>query len=101
MASFDANVAQQERDRLARLESDTNSIRSLMQQMGDQLNYLTNQVPNQIPQPPPQAPPPPRRNLNLPDPPKFSGNPSKLQSFKVQLCQFMGANYETYIDSQT
>ena len=101
MASFDANVAQQERDRLARLDSDTNSIRSLMQQMGDQLNYLTNQVQNQIPQPPPQAPPPPRRDLNLPHPPKFSGNPSELQSFKAQLCQFMGANYETYIDSQT
>ena len=101
MASFDANVAQQERDRLARLESDTNSIRSLMQQMGDQSNYLTNQVQKEIPQPPPQAPPPPRRNLNLSDPPKFFGNPSELQSFKVQLCQFMGANYETYIDSQT
>ena len=83
--SFDIS-AQQERDRVARLESDNNSIRSLMQQMGDQLNYLTNQVQNNPP--PQQPPPPPRRNLNLPDPPKFSGNPSELQSFKVQRCQF-------------
>ena len=100
MASFDANVAQQERDRVARLESDSNSFRTQFQQMGNLLNYLTNQLQNQNP-PPPQAPPPQRRNLNLPDPPKFFGNPFELQSFKVQLCQYMGANYDTYIDSQT
>ena len=100
MASFDANVAQQERDRVARLESDKNSLRTQFQQMANHVNYLTNQVQNQNPLPPP-APPPQRRNLNLPDPPKFSGNPSELQSFKVQLCQFMGTNYDTYIDSQT
>ena len=49
MASSDANVAQQERDRVARLESDSNSFRTQFQQMADQLNYLTNQVKNPPP----------------------------------------------------
>ena len=46
MDSFDANVAQQERDRVARLESDNNSLRIQFQQMANQVNYLTNQVQN-------------------------------------------------------
>ena len=74
MASFDANVAQQERDRVARLESDNNSLRTQFQQMENHVDYLTNQVLNQNP-PPPQPPPPQRKNLNLPDPPKFYSNP--------------------------
>ena len=97
MASFDANdIAQQDRDRVARLESDIHSTNAIVGQIANQMNHFLQLQQQNIPNNPP-----PRRNLNLPDPPHFSGNPSELQSFKVQLCQYMGANPDIYVDSQT
>ena len=46
------------------------------------------------------TPPPTRPNLNLPEPPRFSGTPSELPSFQLKLCQFLRGNYNTYFDSQ-
>ena len=40
-------------------------------------------------------PPPLRPNLNLPEPPRFSGTPSELPSFQLKLCQFLRGNFNT------
>ena len=42
-----------------------------------------------------------RPNLNLPQPPLFSGIPSELQTFKVKLHQFLKGNHNTYSDSES
>ena len=39
--------------------------------------------------------------MNLPTPPRFFGTPSKLISFKLRLCQYLGSNMDVYIDSRT
>ena len=72
---------------------------------GDRMSFLENQlhylysevthlrgVTNQAPTPPP------RPNLNLSPPSKFSGNPSDLPMFKLRLYQYLMGNYSTYGD---
>ena len=52
------------------------------------------------PPPPPHhpPPPPPRPDLKLNPPLPFHGNPLTLKSFKLRLCQFIGAAPATYHD---
>ena len=50
-----------------------------------------------IPPPPPTLLPT-RPNLNLPQPPFFSGNPNELPSFKLKLCLYLRGNSQTYFD---
>ena len=63
-------------------------------------NAEVNQNVQQAP-PPPPAPLPIRPNLNLPQPPYFSGNPNELPSFKLKLCQFLPGNSQTYFDTES
>ena len=97
MADFDNSVLQQEQDRMAHLETENQDLRIRFQQMANGWIFLRNQVQH----PPPQFPTSPRKNINLPPPPIFSGIPSVLFSFKLRLCQFLGAIYDTYTDTQS
>ena len=57
---------------------------------------------NQVQQPVLQhIPPPTRPNLNLPQPPYFSGNPLELTTLKIKLTQFIRGNFNTYFDDQS
>ena len=72
----------------------------------DQFQYLLAEVTHLrgiVNQPPPTPPPPQqfRPNLNLPQPPQFSGFPSELPTFKLKLFQFLMGNHNTYIDSES
>ena len=75
MAKFDNEVLQQEPDRMAHLENN-------FQHMANEHHYLRNANS--------------RPNLNLPQPPLFSGIPSELHTFKLKLCQFLRGNHNTY-----
>ena len=105
MASFDASEAQAEQvGRVASLENNMGGVMAelhrLQTAMAQQAQHAQNVQLNQnAPQYVP--PPPPRPNLNLPEPPGFSGIPSELPSFKLKLCQFLRGNYNTYFDSQS
>ena len=71
-----------------------------------QFQYLFAKVTNlrgmvNNPPPPPPLPRPSRPNLNLPLPLKFSGTPSELPTFKLQLFQFLMGNHNTYQDSES
>ena len=69
--------------------------------MVNQLHYLYSEVThlrgvtNQAPTPPP------RPNLNLSPPSKFSGTPSDLPMFKLRLYQYLMGNFSTYGDNAT
>ena len=85
MAAFDADM-QQDPTRMTNIE---NAIYDLI----DEVHYLRNMAQQPIPPPPPPPPPPPlqpvpllnRPNLNLPQPPQFSGIPSELPTFKLKV----------------
>ena len=64
-----------------------------------EVKHLRGMVNN--PPPPPPPPPPFRPNLNLPQPPNFSGTPSELPTFKLKLFQFLMGNHNTYQDSES
>ena len=81
----DARQAHMDRERVAYLEQ--------------QMQYLVNQVQNLQALPPPHAMPPP--NLNLPQPPLFSGTQSELPLFKLKLLHFLVGNQTTYHNSET
>ena len=69
-----------------------------------QFQYLSAEVTNlrgMVNNPPPPPPQPSRPNLNLPLPLKFSGTPSELPTFKLQLFQFLMGNHNTYQDSES
>ena len=53
------------------------------------------------PPPPPPLPQQSRPNLNLPQPPQFSGTPSELPTFKLKLFQFLMGNHNTYQDFES
>ena len=106
MASFDASEAQAEQvGRVASLENNMGGVMAELQRLRSEVaqnarnaqnaNLNQNVVPQYVP------PPPPRPNLNLPEPPRFSGIPSELPSFQLKLCQFLRGNYNTYFDSQS
>ena len=58
-----------------------------------EITNLRGMVNNPLPPPPP--PPQLRPNLNLPQPPQFSGVPSELPTFKLKLFQFFIGNHNT------
>ena len=106
MASFDASEAQAEHvGRVASLENNMGgvmaelhrlqSVVAQQQQNAQNIHLNQNVHPQYVP------PPPTRPNLNLPEPPRFSGIPSELPSFQLKLCQFLRGNYNTYFDSQS
>ena len=105
MASFDEQVLQDEFGRVAQLESHFSQVVNELRQTTSELHHLRNLVTQNIPPPQfhnPHPPPPPTRpNLNLPQPPPFSGNPSELSTFKLKLCQFIRGNYQTYFDNES
>ena len=105
MASFDEQVLQDEFGRVAQLESHFSQVVNELRQTTSELHHLRNLVSQNIPPPQfhnPHPPPPPTRpNLNLPQPPPFSGNPSELSTFKLKLCQFIRGNYQTYFDNES
>lgn len=70
------------------------------QVMGE-LQHSRNFVANNIP--PPQHIPPAhnRPNLNLPQPPLFSGNPLEISTLKIKLGQFLRGNYTTFLDTDS
>ena len=73
-------------------------IHQLMQAVTN-LNHNQNSVP-----PPPTLPPlppplpPTRPNLNLPQPPFYSGNALDLTTFKIKLSQYLLGNFNTFFD---
>ena len=106
MASFDASEAQTEQvGRVASLENtmgglmaELHRLQSVVAQQAQHAqnaHYNQNDCLQYVP------PPPPRPNLNLPEPPRFSGTPSELPSFQLKLCQYLRGNYNTYFDSQS
>ena len=97
MASLDAQADPGEQGGLmAQLEGHLQTVVSELQRLQTVVaqnaqnaqNAQINQNAQQVP-PPPPAPIPIRPNLNLPQPPYFSGNPNELPSFKLKLCQFL------------
>ena len=50
-------------------------------------------------QQPANSAPPIQKSLNLPIPPRYSGSPSELNSFRLRLIQYLGSNMDAYIDS--
>ena len=105
MASFDASEAQAEQvGRVASLESNMGGVMAELHRLRTAVaqniqNAQNVPIQQNVPQYVP--PPPPRPNLNLPEPPHFSGNPSELPSFKLKLSQFLRGNFNTYFDSQS
>ena len=99
MAAFDADLNEQnpipdpipDPNRMAFLENQ-------FQYLIAEVSHLRGLV-HQPPPPPPQQPFYP--NLNLHQPPPFSGIPSELPMFKLKLCQFLMGNYNTYSDNET
>ena len=68
------------------------------------IQYLFVEVTNlrgMVNNPPPPPSQPSRLNLNLPLPLKFSGTPSELPTFKLQLFQYLMGNHNTYQDFET
>ena len=106
MASFDASEAQTEQvGRVASLENTMGGVMAelhrLQSLVAQQAQHAQNAHYNQNDGlqyvPPPAA----RPNLNLPEPPRFSGTPSELPSFQLKLCQFLRGNYNTYFDTKS
>ena len=100
MAAFDAALNQQ--------QSIPNSIPdpNRMAFLEDQFQYLFAAVTHSrgmvnYPPPPSAAPPQFRPNLNLPQPPQFSGVPDELPTFKLKLFQFLMGNHNTDGDSES
>ena len=85
-------------------------IRDKIDHLQDQIHQLMQAVTNlnqnqqSIPAPPPTLPPvppplpPTRPNLNLPQPPFYSGNALDLTTFKVKLSQYFQGNFNTFFD---
>ena len=85
MASFDNEALQEEKNLISYLEQN--------------VQYLINQIQQLKSQPQPQLPTCP--NLNLPQPPQFSGIPTELPLFKLKLLHYLVGNQSTYHDSET
>ena len=89
MADFDAQQdaqdAQDEKNRINYLEQNVQYLINQIQQLQSQT----------------QPPLPTRPNLNLPQPPQFSGLPTELPLFKVKLLHHLVGNQSTYHDSNT
>ena len=99
IADFDNEMLQEEQKRMERqtlMEREIQNLRHNSHNQSQEINYSRNMVQN-----PPHQAYPPRRNLNPPPPPNFFGIPSEIYSFKLRLCQFLGANMDTYSDSQS
>ena len=64
------------------------------------LNQNQQSIPAPHPTLPPVPPPlpPTRPNLNLPQPPFYSGNALALTTFKVKLSQYFQGNFNTFFD---
>ena len=95
MAQFDAQQVdpqqaqfQQDQARIAFLEQNVNYSTTSIQQLQ---NNDPQPIPQQISHP----------NLNLPQPPPFSGSPSELPIFKLKLIHYLVGNQNTYHDSET
>ena len=106
MASFDASEAQTEQvGHVASLENTMGGVMAelhrLQSLVAQQAQHAQNAHYNQNDGLQYVPPPPPRPNLNLPEPPRFSGTPSELPSFQLKLCQFLRGNYNTYFDTQS
>ena len=68
----------------------------------EHITFLTTELTtlrSQQPPPPPPTPASPPPNLNLPQPPFFSGIPKELPNFKLKVGQFLMGNPTTYADS--
>ena len=99
MAAFD-DALNQQNAQLPIPIPDPNRIASLE----GQFQYLFAEVTNlrgMVNNPPPPLPRPLRPNLNLPQPPQFSGTPSELPIFKLKLFQFLMGNHNTYQDFES
>ena len=92
MAAFDEELNRQNPNRMAFVEDQ-------FQNLFAEVTHLRGIVS----QPPPPLPPPQQflPDLNLPQPPKFSGVPSELPTFKLKLLQFMMGNHNIYIDGES
>ena len=91
MAEFDSEVLL---DQNAQLSQENIQLRNSFQTQSQEITYLRNMV-----QHPANSAPPTHKSLNLPLPPRFSGSPSELNSFKLRLIQYLGSNMDAYIDS--
>ena len=92
MAGFDSEVLLQ--DQNAQLAQKIIQLRNSFQTQSQEITYLRNMV-----QQPAHSAPPTQKSLNLPIPPRFSGSPSDLNSFKLRLIQYLGSNMDAHIDS--
>lgn len=92
MADFDAVLLTPEQQ----LQHQLQQMHMQNQQLIRELNHLRQaHLPRHIsPSPPPLLPT--RPNLNLPQPPDFSGNPLELKTFKIKLIHFLRGNFNTY-----
>ena len=81
-------------DQNAQLAQENIQLRNSFETQSQEITYLRNMVQ----QPAPSAPPT-QKSLNLPLPPRFSGSPFDLNSFKLRLIQYLGSNMDAYIDS--
>lgn len=79
------------------LEQQIQQLQTQVQQLIGQMQHMQ-PIPNPVPQ---IIPPPHRPNLNLPQPPFFSGNPLELNTFKIKLTHFLRGNFNTYFDDQS
>ena len=87
LTSFDEQVLQEEQSRVVQLENHFQQVVIELRQTKDELQHLRNVVAQNIPPqqfPPPPPPPYIRPNLDLPQPPLFSGNPIELCTFKLK-----------------
>ena len=90
MAELDSEVLH---DQNAQLTQENIQLRNSFQTQTQEITYLRNMVQQPVSSPPTQ------KSLNLPLPPRFSGSPSDLNSFKLRLIQYLGSNMDAYIDS--
>ena len=77
MAEFDSEVLH---DQNAQLTQEYIQLRNSFHTQTQEITYLRNMV-----QQPANSAPPTQKSLNLPLPPRFSGSPSELNSFKLRL----------------
>ena len=76
MAEFDSEVLH---DQNAQLAQENLQLRNPFQTQSQEITYLRNMV-----QQPAHSAPFTQKSLNLPLPPRFSGSPSDLNSFKLR-----------------
>ena len=95
MAEFDSEVLLREQNRVAQLERDIQSLQTSFQQQSNEVTYLRNLAQHNVAQSIPT-----QKSLNLPPPPRFSGTPSEIYSFRLRLGQFMGTNNDIYTNSR-